>query len=265
MIAALPAFAHAADAPAEAGGVRYSICTLVTRPEEYRRMADSFAAGGFAPPECEYLHLDNSAGNRFDAFTGGNRLLAAARGDYVILCHQDVELLADGRARLDALLTELEGLDPAWALAGNAGGVGPGRLALRISDPHGEDTSRGGPFPVRVGSLDENFIVIRRAANLGFSRDLSGFHLYGADLCLAAEGRGWRSYVIDFHLRHHSPGTTDRSFAEARVRLIEKYRAAFRPRWLATTCTTCFLSGWRLANAVMNASIVRQLARRLGR
>jgi hypothetical protein len=260
-----PAFARAADALPEAGALRYSICTLVTRPEEYARMAASFAAGGFAPPDCEYLTLDNSAGNRFDAFAGCNRFLAAARGEYVILCHQDVELIEDGRARLDALLAGLDRDHPDWGLCGNAGGVRPGRLALRISDPHGENTSLGGPFPVRVTSLDENFIVVRRRANLGLSRDLAGFHLYGADLCLAAATLGWGAYVIDFHLRHHSPGKTDASFAEARQRLIDKYQTAFRPRWLATTCTTAFLSGSRLLNTVMNSSLGRRLMRRLWR
>ncbi len=256
-------FTEAADARLAAGGVRYSICTLVTRMEEYGRMARSFQDHGFTPPECEYLYLDNGAGNRFDAFAGCNLFLAAARGEYVILCHQDIELLEDGRERLDARLAELTRHDPGWGLAGNAGGCGPGRLALRISDPHGEDTSLGGPFPVRVGSLDENFIIVRRAANLGLSRDLAGFHLYGTDLCLVAGLLGRSAYVVDFHLRHHSPGRTSADFQAARRRLIEKYRAAFRPRWIATTCTTIFLSSSRLLNALANSSLGRKIAKRL--
>lgn len=256
-----PPFAEAAETRLADGGVRYSICTLVTRAADYQRMARSFQAGGFAAPDCEYLYLDNSSGNRFDAFAGCNLFLAAARGDYVILCHQDVELLEDGRARLDEALDELSRRDPAWGLAGNAGGVRPGRLALRISDPHGENTAVGGPFPVRAASLDENFIVVRRRANLGLSRDLAGFHLYGTDLCLVADMLGWRAYVVDFHLRHHSPGTAGRDFLEMRGRLIEKFRAAWRPRWIATTCTLCFLSGSRLLNTLANSAIGRKIAK----
>ena len=42
-----------------------------------------------------------------------------------------------------ARLAELDALDPHWALAGNAGGLPNGDTAIRISDPYGEDSTRG--------------------------------------------------------------------------------------------------------------------------
>jgi len=98
-------------------GLAYSIATLVTDGRLYRELQESFRAGGFAAPDCEFLSIDNSGPLQVSAYEGLNRMLADARGRYVVLCHQDVRLLTDGRARLDALLAELEAHDPAWALA----------------------------------------------------------------------------------------------------------------------------------------------------
>jgi hypothetical protein len=71
--------------------------------------------------DCEYLFIDNSLSNDVDAFQGYNRFLAEAKGKYIILCHQDIELIADRRDVLDKRLAELEKADPDWGLCGNAG------------------------------------------------------------------------------------------------------------------------------------------------
>src|SRR5215218_6752210 len=93
-----------ADARIATGKIRYSVCTIVTRPKEYSEMVASFRAKGFTAEDCEFLYLDNSEANRFDAFAGYNVFLTASKGENVILCHQDVLLLRDGRAELDAAL-----------------------------------------------------------------------------------------------------------------------------------------------------------------
>jgi hypothetical protein len=232
-------------------GIRFSICTLVTRPEQYRKMIGTFEARGFAGNDCEYLFLDNSSSNAFDAYEGLNLFLNNARGEYIIVCHQDVELLSDGRDRLDAVMAELEAKDPLWAVIGNSGGVSPGRLAIRITDPHGAD-EKTDLSPVRVRSLDENFLVVRRRANLALSHDLGGFHLYGTDICIIADILGWRSYVVDFHLHHLSPGYREQSLSQSRVAMIRKYARALRARWVMSPCELLFLSGgpWWLSVAL---------------
>jgi hypothetical protein len=241
----------------------YTVATLVTDRGLYAEMRASFVAAGFTPPGCEYLCVDNSGPPQTSAFEGLNRLLDAARGRYVVLCHQDVRLLEHGRARLDSLLAELEAKDPAWALAGNAGGVRPGRLALRITDPHGPDR-RVGSLPERVMSLDENFIVVKRAARVGFSRDLAGFHLYGADICLVADILGYTAYVIDFHLEHLSGGTKSPAFRDAERAFVAKWNRALRPRCIQTTCTLLAVSGGRLAHLLGTVSVpMAKLSRRL--
>lgn len=245
--------------------VRYTIATLVNDIDQYEAMRGSLRAGGFAG-DCEYLYIDNTSREQICAYSGLNTLLNEARGDYVVLCHQDIRLLTEGRHRLDRRLDELHGADPHWALAGNAGGVSPGVLAIRITDPHGPDR-RVGDLPQLVRSLDENFIVVRREARIGFSTDLSGFHFYGADICLQASMAGWHAYVIDFHLAHLSAGKKDDMFLRMESEFRAKWSRALAPRWLQTTCSLVRLSGDQLGQ--ITARIVerplRTITRRLPR
>ncbi|MDX2156406.1 MAG: hypothetical protein SFW09_07840 [Hyphomicrobiaceae bacterium] len=243
-------------------GYAYSIATLVNDDAQLDAMRQSFRMHGFGGTDVEFL----AARRATSAFTALNAMIDRARGDIVILCHQDVRLVDDGRAELEARLAELARLDPAWALAGNAGGEAAGRLAIRISDPHGSDR-RVGELPARVMSLDENFLVLRRNSGARFSRNLDGFHLYGADICLVADVLGWSAWVIDFHLRHLSPGRKDASFVEAEHRFRAKWSRALRPRWMQTPCTLLRISGGAGGRSLarLGEGAVRRIARRLPR
>ena len=223
----------------------FTIATIVNDGAQYEEMRRSFDAAGFAG-DCEYLALDNREGNSFEAYAGIRTLLARAHGRYVIVCHQDVRLLTDGRDHLLDLLGELDRLDPLWALVGNAGGTGHG-LALRISDPHGEN-QKVGALPAKVRSLDENFIILKRSAMIAPSVDLAGFHLYGTDLCLQARMRGYRAYVIDFHLRHLGRGSMGRDYYACLEALEDKYCSLLQPVKIQTTCAAPVLtpSRWRV-------------------
>ena len=228
----------------------YSIGTLVSDLTQYHAMRASFEDRGFNSGDCEYLHVDNTKSNQKDAYAGLNHLLNEARGRYVILCHQDVRMIDDEREELDGQLTSLERRDPNWALAGNAGGVSLGRFAFRITDPHRTNTLVG-TLPARVGTLDENFIVVKRSARIGFSRDLVGFHFYGADICLVADILGYSAYVIDFHLQHLSPGNPrSAEFFAAKSAFSRKWAYALRPRWLQTTCAPVPVAGTRLGRVL---------------
>jgi hypothetical protein len=225
------------------GTPRYSVGTLVTNLEQYAAMRASFAAHGFDGATTEFLYLDNRGADQTGAYRGLNALLHAARGRHVVLCHQDVLLIGDGAAALERCLDDLDRRDANWALAGNAGGTGPGALVMRISDPHGTDR-RMGDMPVRVMSLDENFIVVKRSARVGCSADLEGFHFYGADLCLNADVAGYSAWVIDFHLKHLSGGRKSADFFAAEAAFRRKWNHALRPRWMQTTCALLRLSGF---------------------
>jgi hypothetical protein len=246
------------DASKPLAGPRFSICTLVTRHADYTAMVESFLSRGFTPEHAEFLYLDNSSGNNWDAFQGIRRFLSLARGTYVILCHQDIRLLTDDVTTLQERLASLDTLDPDWALAGNAGATEDGALAIRISDPHGED-QRQGSFPARVVSLDENFLILRRDALVSVSAGLRGFHLYGTDLCLQARCAGRSAWVIDFHLRHLSAGRVDVAFLEAQQALQAHYDQILKKPWnIRTTCTQFILGGVGLRRWLQRRRLTRR-------
>ncbi len=222
-------------------GPDFTVCTLLRDPEKYDRLLASFARAGFDASNSEFLAADNRGTNRFDGYDWQKAVLAEARGQFVIFCHDDIELLEAGHAELLAALAALDRTDPDWLLAGVAGGRYRPRshhrrfLRLRISDPYGEDRVLGS-VPGRAETLDECFILMRRSRPVIGSYDLDGFHFYGPDLCLQAELLGGSVHVIDFHLRHHGGGTKDASYWAAREKFVRKYAPIFPGRFLH--CTT---------------------------
>jgi hypothetical protein len=254
---------------------KYSLCTLLTDKAQYIDALASFRDAGFIEPESEFLYIDNTAANKYDGYAGVNQFLQKARGDYIILCHQDLILHADDRNRLDQLIDEITRFDRDWALLGNAGGTVPGQQAYHLTEYTGEEKHylRRGSFPAKAYSLDENFIVVRKSANLSVSHDLEGFHLYGTDLCMIAYILGYSAYVIDFHLWHLGgastrPPTTSgahatSTFDKNKYSLISKYQRVFSPRFIQTTCTIFYVSASRFKNFLFNRKHVFSIQKRL--
>ncbi len=234
--------ASAVSRTAPDGDCVFSVCTLVTDKAEYEKTLRSFLARGFDLGNSEFAVVDNRSANRLDAFAGIREFVCSARGRYVVICHQDVELIEDGFDVLLARLRHLDDTAPNWAVAGNVGVRGLTNWTARISDPHVRD-ARVGRFPTAVDSIDENFIVIKRASGLVPSDDLSGFHFYGLDLCIQAERRGLEAYVIDFHLLHKSAGNKSAAYFAARTAIENKYAQESRGRIVRTPCEYVFL-GW---------------------
>lgn len=250
---------------------RYSICTFVIKKSQYEEMIESFVLAGFKPDICEYLYIDNSERNKYDAFAGVNKFLATAKADYIILCHQDIVLHDHQIEHLDKIIEDISQIDPSWALLGNAGGFAPGKFAIRITDPNYGQNAKIGRLPQKVTSLDENFIVIRRSANIGTSNDLNGFHMYGTDLCILAGIQGYSAYVVDFHLWHKcgasqvNGGAFINSYPDFRKKSLSKYTRALSPAWIQSTCTIMYISGSRIKNFLFNRKHIYSIQKRIHR
>ena len=240
----------------------FTICTLVTNHDEYAQMIESFQKAGFSEGNSDFLYIDNSQTNLEDGYSGLNKFLNEATGNYIIICHQDILLSFDTIETLYARIDEMNQRDPNWGILGNAGFAGLSEKYYRISDPWRMDTTIG-KLPAKVKSLDENFLVIKNEANLSLSRDLKGFHMYGADVCTMASLLGWNAYVINFHLYHKSAGNCNESFSQSRNAFMTKYTRALSSLYLRTTCTTMIITNSAWLNWVLNRKMIYSIKKRL--
>lgn len=229
---------------------RFSVCCIVTNMNEYDEMKKSFEGCGF-DDECEYLIADNTSRNRFDAYVAINRFLKEAKGEYIIIVHQDVRCI-DPAGKLTQLLSDLTLRDPNWAVCGNAGAIGY-HQDIRYIVNGGRIVTHDN-LPGRVYSLDENMLIIPRRVNIAVSADLSGFHFYAADLCVIADYLGYTCYVIPFMVKHLSLGDLT-SMKEQKGAFLDKYGRKLRRRFLQTPSTKFVLCRSRAANRFYNGSI----------
>lgn len=239
---------------------KYSICTLVNKPDEYDNMVASFVKAGFEESDCEFIYSDNSINNEFEAFSGINRFLRESQGEFIIICHQDTLITIDNRKQLEKQIDLVTKLDPNWGILGNAGVNNMYNISMVITHYNGK-CIRMGQLPSKVQSLDENFLLIKASANLAVSGDLEGFHLYGTDICLVSNCLGYSAYVIDFHIVHYGKGIMDKSFYQLSQNLSNKYSSFFRGRYIRSTMTSFYISSNHFINSIMSVGLVKGIVR----
>jgi hypothetical protein len=175
---------------------------------------------------------------------GYNRGIAASRGELLVLCHDDILLLADDfEQRLRSCLAEFELIGvagasridgPSWTWSG------PPHIHCWIA--HLDEQGRpvmlllGAQGPVVSGAcvLDGVFMAGRRAVfeRIGFDSDtFDGFHLYDIDFSYRASLAGVRSAVcLDLGVLHESDGRYDRIWQDYAARFLNKFSGRVWPR-----------------------------------
>ena len=218
---------------------QFSICCLVTRWKDYSEVRSAFSDCGFRDDDCEYLVCDNSASNRFSAFSAVRAFLRDAAGKYVLIIHQDA-FPTEHYDKLRARISEVEHADPCWGVIGNAGKSRENpRLGFLSLETHAGKYELGTPF-ARVDTIDENVMLIRNGTGITVSADLDGFHFYAFDLCSVAARLGFRSYVVEFQWKHLSAGSIDEGFLGARKIVEAKMREYDCHASAVTTCTALY-------------------------
>jgi SAM-dependent methyltransferase len=169
------------------------------------------------------------------AAEGLNRGLARATHAPVICLHQDVYLPEGWPERFWQQYREAErrfGRLGVVGIYGIAGGNGPAQRVGRVVD-RDRLLCEPPPLPARVDTLDELLLAVPRELQSSVDPQL-GFHMYGADLCLAAQARGMANVAIDAVCLHNSRSAgLPASFAPSVAAFIAKWRHALP---VATSC-----------------------------
>lgn len=243
----------------------FDICTFVTDEAQYAAMRTSFDAAGFVPPLARFVELrDRRTPDGSDPYAFIASLSSHAERPYVVLAHQDVRL--DQGVGVDDLLQvlqELDEIDPHWVVAGNAGGLHDQGGVRRLRDPW-SDAETDRELPIRVVSLDENFLVFNPAHDPRVSPGLDGFHFYATDVCLNALLDGGSAYVIDFALTHLSSGRRGHEYEALRDRFAEAWNRRFLFAIVRTPTELFYFSRWRIIRRVLGSQRVRVWVRAWG-
>lgn len=239
----------------------FTICTFVTDHAEYQEMLTSFVEAGFTKDTCQFVYIDNSKGNTYEAFEGINLFLSSTKGKYTIICHQDILIDSTTMDTLLERIKEIEEYDPKWAVLSNAGGINLKHTAMHVYHPSKKEHLVEPLLPLKAISVDESFMLINSDVNLSLSSDIKGFHLYGTDICLMADILGYSAYIIDYNIIHKSTGNPGNSFSIIKKQLRKKYKRALRGRFMGTTFTRFYISGNPLSSWLYNTGIIMFLAR----
>lgn len=153
---------------------------------------------------AEEVIIERGASSAAIAYNSG---ADKATGDILVFAHQDVYLPIGWSSALFKCVSQLAEINCDWGVAGIYGvkesGKGVGHVySTGLKKFVGESFTD----PIQVSSVDEMIIIVRRTTGLRFDEKLPGFHLYGTDICLEAEKRGMRNFVLPCFALHNSVG-----------------------------------------------------------
>lgn len=161
--------------------------------------------------EIEQIFIDNSSSTFFSAAKALNFGAQRARGNFLMFVHQDIRFCTD--SFLEDCLSSINKLNKPGCI-GVAGRSGKFRWVVS-NLVHGDPPFTIGEFvmekPEKVQTVDECLIVVPRNVFNSVKFDevtCDGWHLYGVDLCLSLESKGYVNYVIPWRIHHISAGSS---------------------------------------------------------
>ena len=133
-----------------------------------------------------------------------NDSLQRSANDLIVFCHQDIFFPEAWLEELGRALSWLEANDPNWGVLGCIGMTADRRMVGEVYSSGLGVIGKKLEVPTPVQTLDEIVLILKKSSGLRFNEDLRHFHFYGADICLAAQARGMRSYAVPAFCLHNT-------------------------------------------------------------
>lgn len=198
-----------------------------------------------------------------EAFTSAakayNNAIDQSVNDLIIFVHQDIVLPKFWLLQLERALERLRTIDQEWGVLGCYG-------VTVNNEIHGHVFYfgvLGEPFeePMAIQTLDEIVLVLRKSAGLRFDEGLPHFHMYGADICLAAAEQGRKSYAISAICVHNSQQNfvLPKEFYECCKYFKKKWKACLP---VQTSCVRITTFGLPLYRRKLREAYLRYIVRK---
>jgi hypothetical protein len=136
----------------------------------------------------EFIVIDNQSDIYFQTLGQAiNEGIAKAHNDLVVIVHEDIFFAPGWQAMFEKSLLELEKEITNWLLIGLVGVNREGKTTGHCSDPHKYYNSFSNKSFIKVATVDEQVLVIRKSKNLFPDPELPSIHNIGRDMVLRAD------------------------------------------------------------------------------
>lgn len=133
-----------------------------------------------------------------------NDAIDKATNEIIIFTHQDIYLPEKWLTDLQNSLNYLEMNDPNWGVLGSYGLDKLGKKWGNIFSTGLGVIGQKSEIPVKIRTLDEIVLILRKSSGLRFDENLPHFHFYGTDICMSAAERGMHCYCIPGFCIHNT-------------------------------------------------------------
>ena len=245
----------------------FSIITSVYNLEDYTIFLESLKnqKGNHSLEVIGVPNFYNFFNSAYKALnTGGD----VASGKIIIYCHDDIVVSSEWLNKVKYHIEEIEKsrqqvgvIGPAGITKNEAGvyyllnenGIPYNKIQASV-DRHSSVT----PLQrYEVQTLDEMCLITLKSNNLRFDdTQLTGWHFYGANLCLKAMSKGLTNWAIDAYTFHKSDGSKNLSNKEK----YDKYEECARR--FDTWAKNLGIESWRTTTAKSHSNLLHLFPKR---